>query len=380
MFRRRRKHDPAPRAETPQPRQRPPKRGRALLALVSVILLFCLGGLALVIADPREWPHLPGIVPSSTLETVAVLAGHPARPISLDPGSVATHDPAPQPRPPEESADPAAPLSTAALPPTGRLGETPNAARDLPPLDWSPFDTPQPHNDDPAPAAAAPLAPAGSPQPVSPPGETSLPAALPEELAPLAQSMTQALTALQHRSDERDAQIAAIGNDVTIILESLPHPAALADHRLESIEERLIGLQDAVGSFAAAHAAEPPSAQQAADGPPRAPSPPEDAARSAPADHQADPVVEAPVRPTPVAPAQTWRPGRVWQAPAAHFRLSTRIPADLANIGIGDWLPGYGRVLHVAPVNGGRLINTENGALFDPEPGTAAPLSGQAGP
>ena len=383
MFRRRRKHETPPGDDQREPR-RPPKRGRALLALLSITLLLCLGGLTAVIADPREWPYLPGVVPSSTLEALAVIAGHPARPITLAQGSVAIQptDPDPQPLQPDPTPDAAEPpATTAALPPTG-LGDPAPAKPDLPKLDWHPFDAPESDTDGTATAETSPPAEPRAPDPAAPPGDTSLPVLLQQELQPLARD----LATLRNRSDAQEAQLAALGTNIDIILESLPHPAALADHRLETIEERLIELRDTIGDLTAEGAGtSPPSRQVAASNdlpdPPQQQDGDEDARSGAADDLHPDAAAETPVRPTPVARAQTWRPGRVWQAPAAHFQLSTRIPADLANVEVGDWLPGYGYILHVAPTNGGRLINTENGALFDPEPGTAAPpASGPAAP
>ena len=74
------------------------------------------------------------------------------------------------------------------------------------------------------------------------------------------------------------------------------------------------------------------------------------------------------VRPGAVDKPMTTIPGRVYRAPRARYAITSRIPPDLGNLEKGDFLPGYGRVLHVIRGAHGKTVVTENGSLFDPEP------------
>ena len=79
------------------------------------------------------------------------------------------------------------------------------------------------------------------------------------------------------------------------------------------------------------------------------------------------------VRPAPVGEPLKAYPGRVYQAPRARYSITSRLPKDLGPVKVGDWLPGYGRVLRILDGPNGRTAVTENGSLFDPEPIVSRP-------
>ncbi|MCY4592910.1 MAG: hypothetical protein OXE86_20615 [Alphaproteobacteria bacterium] len=410
------------------------RRGRGLALLLGLVAIGAgLVGAAAVI-DPRSWP-VRQVIPGHLLEEAAVMLGH--RPSTLAvggasvevvpagdggpgggladlPGALAGSPGQPDPL----TADPLRPANGDVLPSAGLA--TPGVAKegreadaallspvppDLLPLTAetrisAPPTIPARPALPPAGAGSAALAGAAPPLSRPQPAQASdVPDAMAgivddlriaemirTELEPLALAVERLEAALNARPNQEPvagggaAAIAALGERLeqdiaglgeqiedmeTLIMRSCP--AANTPARSDApdpLDPRQIGrFQDRLATARAARETEPAGSGEVRGALPAAASP----GTTAPA------LVGAKVeRP------QDWRPGRVYMAPAISFRLSSRTPPGIGSYQVGDWIPGYGAVLHVTRLPDGLLISTENGALYQVEAAASGHEQGDA--
>ncbi len=420
--------DPVPPPRDAHPPVRRRRRGGGLLmAVIGLVAIGAgmVGGAAVV--DPRTWP-VRQVVPAPLLEQVAVLLGHRPATLAVGAAVVEVsptlpeNPPAPDPsgladaplavdRLAPLSTDPLAPAGGGVLPSAGpgnagagrqeRMGDAVPASQAPPPVTAEPLapgeapgvpgaGQPLPgriDRDDTSasgPAASVPLArePADRavfPQAAEAPVPTADTDALVEarivrlvrtELAPLQGAIEQLAEAMGEPAGQEPGGPGT--EDELMWRKEVLFDIASLGAQIEDLETAITRMQLA----AAGRNDEPGYAEERMqlreisryrDRPPPATGPVDVAAgpaeAAAPGPDPAQPEREV-VRPAPSGPTQDWRPGRVYVAPATSFRVTSRVPAGVTQYQVGDWVPGYGHVLNVTTLPGGRLISTENGALY----------------